>query len=223
MTKELTDKDVAAYLAKNPDFFLNHEALLSKLKLSDNRNGTVSLVEKQMSVMRERQKRTRSQLKEVIEAAEKNNEIFDKSRRLILDLMAANTSSTFFSELEKSLKRDFKCKAYALIVFGKPRQINHFTSRVTKDTASDYVGPLMRAKEPTLGVLRPEEQDFLFRHHSEKVKSAAVLPVKQRNKYIALLAVGSSDAHYFSPRMETLFISFIADTLSKLLPRHLPR
>ena len=223
MTKEITDKDVASYLSKNPEFFLDHENLLTRLKLSDDRKGTVSLVEKQMDVMRERQKKTRKQLKDLLEAAQQNNEIFDKSRKLILDLMAANKSSAFFVALEKSLKKDFKCKAYSLIVFGKPHQINHFTSRVRKETAVEYAGALMRAKEPTLGVLRPEEQDFLFRHQSEKVKSAAVLSVRIRNKRVALLAIGSSDPNYFTPKMDTLFISFIADTLAKLLPRHLPR
>ena len=104
MTKKLTDKEVANYLAKNPEFFMNHEALLSKLKITDTRNGTVSLVEKQMSLMRDRQKRNREQLKAVIDAAKKNNAIFDKSRNLILGLLAAETSCVFFSVLEKSLK-----------------------------------------------------------------------------------------------------------------------
>ena len=223
MTNKLTEKEVANYLVKNPDFFVNQEALLSKLKIKDNRDGTVSLVEKQMSLMRERQKRNREQLKQVIDAAKQNNAIFDKSRNLILGLLAAETSCSFFSALEKGLKRDFKCKSYALIVFGKPRKINHFVLRVTKDSASNYVGALMRSKRPTLGVLRPEEQNFLFGEQSHRVKSAAVLPVKQRNKYIGMLAIGSSDTHYFSPKMETLFIDFIADTLAKLLPRHVPR
>lgn len=223
MTKELTDKEVASYLTKNPDFFLNNENLLTKLSLADNRKGTVSLVQKQMDVMRERQKKSRKQLKDFIDAAEQNKEIFDKSSRLVLKLMEADKSSGFFAALEKSLKNDFKCKAYSLIVFGEPRQINRFTSRVRKETATEYVGALMRAKEPTLGVLRPEEQDFLFRHQSANVESAAVLSVKARNKRIALLAIGSSDPNYFSSSMDTLFISFISDALSKLLPRHLPR
>ena len=223
MTNKLTEKEVANYLVKNPDFFLNQEALLSKIKIKDNRDGTVSLVEKQISLMREDQKRNQKQLKKVIDAAKQNKAIFDKSRKLILGLVAAETSSAFFSALEKSLKKDFKCKSYALIVFGKPRQINHFVFRVARDSASNYVGALMRAKRPTLGVLRPEEQNFLFGQQSHRVKSAAVLPVKQRNKYIAMLAIGSTDTHYFSPKMETLFIDFIADILAKLLPRHIPR
>ena len=221
--KELSDEEVANYLANNPDFFLNHEAFLYKLKVSETQKGTISLVEKQLSVMRERHKKTRKRLKEVVETAKRNNEIFNKSQRLILNLIAAEDRDTFLSLLEKSLKKDFDCKAYALIIFGKPRQINHFTSVVEKQTAARHIGALMRAKEPTLGVLRPEEQKFLFGRQTRKVMSSALLPLKRKNKLIALLVIGSSDAHYFSSKMETLFIEFIADSVAKLLPRHMPR
>jgi len=73
-------------------------------------------------------------------------------------------------------------------------------------------------------VLRPVEQDFLFRHASGKVKSAAVLSVKDPARrgssrgQIALLAIGSDDENYFQPGMGTLFIGFIADVLARLLP-----
>ena len=224
MTKKLTRKEVASYLNSHPEFFVEHDNLLLKMQLPHQTKGVISLVEKQVEIMRERQEKAKTQLNEFVASAERNKEIFDKSRKLILDLISANRSSDFFNALEKGLKRDFNCKAYSLVVFGKrPRQINHFTSRVTAESARNYVGALMRAKQPTLGILRPEEQDFLFRHQSERVKSAAVLAVKVRNKQIALLAIGSSDPHYFSPEMDTLFIGFIADTLAKLLPRHLSR
>jgi len=223
MTTKATDKDVASYLSANPEFFQEHEKLLMKMKLPDNRKGTVSLVERQMDVLRERQRKSRKQLKEFVEAAERNKEIFDKSSRLVLNLVGVRKSSEFFAALETSLKRDFKCKAYSLVVFGKPRQINHFTSRVHKETARGYVAALMRSKEPTLGVLRPEEQDFLFGHQSEKVKSAAVLSVKEGNRRIALLSIGSSDPNYFAAGQDTLFIGFVADAIARLLPRHLPR
>jgi len=221
---KLTEKEVAEYLKANPGFFEDRDSLLMKLRIPHRNKGAISLVEKQLEVMRDRQRKTRRQLTEFVQAAEENKEIFDKSRRLILALIAANRSKDFFDALEKGLKKDFGCKAYSLVAFGKrPRQINHFTSRVTADSARNYVSALMRARQPTLGVLRAEEQDFLFRHQSEKVKSAAVLSVKERNRQLALLAIGHGDPHYFSPEMDTLFLGFIADVLAKLLPRHLPR
>ena len=223
MSTDITDKDVAAYLSAHPDFFLKRENLLLKLKVPHDKKGTISLVEKQVDVLRDRQKKSRKQLTDFVAAAERNMEIFDNSRQLVLRLMSANRRSEFFNALEKSMRRDFGCKAYSLIVFGKPRQINHYTSRVSKGTARTYVGSLLKSRQPTLGVLRPEAQDFLFRHQSAHVKSAAVLPVREKNKQIALLAFGNEDADYFRADMDTLFISFIADALAKLLPRHLPR
>ena len=223
MSKKLIDKDVAAYLLANPDFFVDRDRLLLKIQVPHKSKGTISLVEKQLDVIRDRQKKTRRQLKEFVENAERNKEIFDKSRKIILSMMAAKQSSEFFAALEKGLKRDFGCKANSLVVFGKPKQINHFTSRIPAESARKYVGALMQSKVPTLGTLRPREQDFLFQDQSEKVKSAAVLTIRDRNKHLGMLAIGSSDMEYFTPDMDTLFINFIAETLGKLLPQHLPR
>lgn len=223
MSKELIDKDVAAYLLANPDFFVDRDRLLLKIQVPHKSKGTISLVEKQLDVIRDRQKKTRRQLKEFVENAERNKEIFDKSRKLILSMMAAKRSSEFFAALEKGLKRDFGCKANSLVVFGKPKQINHFTSRITAESAKKYVGTLMQSKVPTLGTLQPREQGFLFRDQSKNVKSAAVLTIRDKNKYLGLLAIGSGDTEYFTPDMDALFINFIAETLGKLLPQHLPR
>jgi uncharacterized protein YigA (DUF484 family) len=223
MSKELIDKDVAAYLLANPDFFVDRDRLLLKIQVPHKSKGTISLVEKQLDVIRDRQKKTSRQLKEFVENAERNKEIFDKSRKLILSMMAAKRSSEFFAALEKGLKRDFGCKVNSLVVFGKPKQINHFTSRIPAESARKYVAALMQSKVPTLGTLRPKEQNFLFRDQSEKVKSAAVLTIRDKNKYLGMLAIGSSDTEYFTPDMDALFINFIAETLGKLLPQHLPR
>ena len=223
MSKELIDKDVTAYLLANPDFFVDRDSLLLKIQVPHKSKGTTSLVEKQLGVIRDRQKETRKQLREFVENAERNKEIFDKSRKLILSMMATKRSSEFFTALEKGLKRDFGCKTNSLVVFGEPKQINHFTSRLPGESARKYVGALMKSKVPTLGILRPREQDFLFRDQSEKVKSAAVLTIRDKNKYLGMLAIGSSDTEYFTADMDALFINFIAETLGKLLPRHLPR
>ena len=223
MSKELIDKDVAAYLLENPEFFVDRNSLLLKIQVPHKSKGTISLVERQLDVIRGQQKETKKQLKEFVDNAERNKEIFDKSRKLILSMMAAEPSSEFFAALEKGLKRDFRSKAHSLVVFGKSRQINHFTSQIPAESAKKHVGTLMKNKTPSLGTLRTREQDFLFRDQSKKVKSAAVLSIRDKNKYIGMLAIGSSDPDYFTPDMDGIFISFIAEALGKLLPQHLPK
>ena len=85
-------------------------------------------------------------------------------------------------------------------------------------SARHYVGSLIDSETPYLGVLRAAEQDFLFRHASGSVRSAAVLPVTRSGQY-ALLAIGSADTNYFKTGMGTMFIEFIADVLARLLPQ----
>jgi uncharacterized protein YigA (DUF484 family) len=218
---KIDDTLVAEYLEKHRDFFTNREDLLQDMELPHQNGQAISLVEKQVSLLRERGTATRKKLDEFVESANQNNEIFNKCSDLVLNLMDAEEPDEFFKALENSFMQDFDCKAYSLIIFSDtPHQINHFTTTVSEMAAKEYIGSLIRAKQPTLGVLRPAEQDFLFRHKSESVKSAAVLSVR-KNRQIALLAIGSEDANYFQPGMGTLFIGFIADALAKLLPKHI--
>lgn len=213
---------VAEYLIKHPDFFTDRDDLLGQLNLPHSSGDAVSLVEHQVSLLREKNREMRKQLDQFVAAASKNNEIFDKSQRLVLALIESQDPDQFFNALEESFKNDFKCIAYSLIIFSKrSQQINHFTSSVSSKSASEYVGQLMKRKEPTLGSLRPDEQDFLFRHASDRVNSAAVVSVRAGKKKIGLLSIGSEDPGYFEPGMGTLFIGFIADALARMLPRYI--
>ncbi len=220
-TATMTAESVADYLAEHPHFFNDRDHLLQSMQFSQHGSGTVSLVERQMALLRDRNSSIRARLDEVLEAASRNNEIFDKCRRLVLDLIGSEQPEQFFGALERSFTQDFECTAYSLIVFDEtPRQINHFTSVVPESSAVEYVGALMRASEPTLGILRPTEQDFLFRHGSDRVASAAVLAVRS-DHLIALLAIGSDSTNYFKPTLGTLFIGFVADILAVLLPHQI--
>lgn len=218
---QIADADVVEFLESHPKFFADKENLLLNLELPHQKGKAISLVERQVSLLRKRDAEIGKKLDEFIQAAKTNTKIFNQCRNLVLDLIDAEDADQFFSALENSFKRDFKCDIYSLIIFSDtPHQINHFTTCVSEMAAKEYIAGLIRAKKPTLGVLRPSEQDFLFRHQSVKVKSAAVLSVRKKRQ-IALLAIGSDDANYFQAGMGTDFISFIADTLAKLIPKHI--
>ncbi len=216
----ITAAAVEEYLATHPEFFRGRDDLLLKLGLPHGTGDTVSLVERQVALLRERNRDMRQELDGLLNMARRNDEIFTKCRELLLHLIEAKEQDTFFKALESSFRREFKSDAYSLIVFSDyASQVNHFTSCIPEESARHYVGSLMDASEPYLGVLRAAEQDFLFRHASASVKSAAVLPVR-RQGLIALLAIGNSDPNYFRAGMGTLFVSFIADVLARLVPRY---
>ena len=221
--KKITDKEVAGYLVENPSFFTNQEDLLVKIKIPHKKRGAVSLVEKQLEVLRERPLVPNKKSNEFVQNAARNKDIFDKSHKLVLDLVSAKHISELCSALENSLKHGFGCRTNTLILFGQKKIINRFVSQVPLNTAKDQLDDLMQRDAPTLGILSSKQLEFLFNEQSPEVKSAAVLTLRNENTHLGILAIGSERIEYFTRDMDTLFVEFIASALEKLLPIHLEK
>ena len=88
-TDNLTDDDVARYLRNHPGFFLKHEDLLAEIKLSQDTGKAVSLTERQVNILRERNMEMRSRLSGLLENAQRNDVLFEKTKALVLALVEA--------------------------------------------------------------------------------------------------------------------------------------
>ena len=214
---------VADYLRRHPDFFETRADLLTTLRVNHaDGPGTISLIERQVAVLREKQTSHRERLETLLHFAEANHAIYLRTQRLVLGVLEAENVGELFHNLERTFADDFGCAAYGLIVFDQtPRQINHYTSCVTLTTAQGYVGDLISKRTATLGLLDGDKQDFLLRHASGEVGSAAVLPIYAGNSPIAVLALGARESGYFDPGSGTVFIDFVGDVLARTLPRYL--
>ena len=85
--EELSEQAVHDYLAANPDFFERHSRLLNSLELPHASGGTVSLVERQVSILRQKEIKLERQLKELIQVARENDVLAAKIHRLTLQLL----------------------------------------------------------------------------------------------------------------------------------------
>ena len=87
----LSDAAVAQYLEAFPEFFERNPALLQRLRLPDGRGSgtTVSLLEKQVDVLRERNRQLEKRLAEFIEVARGNDELAAKIHKLTTRLVHA--------------------------------------------------------------------------------------------------------------------------------------
>ena len=97
---------IRKYLSQHPDFFVENSDLLTELNLPHGENGAISLVEKQVSMLRERDKASRVKLDEFLKAAKRNDDIFKKSQFMILGLVEASDRDSILKNLEKGFKRD---------------------------------------------------------------------------------------------------------------------
>ena len=89
----LNDASVADYLQTFPDFFERNSPLLAKLRLPHLRDvgATVSLVERQVEVLRERNQSLERKLKELVDVARANDALADRIHRLSQRLIRAHT------------------------------------------------------------------------------------------------------------------------------------
>ena len=82
--ESLSEDAIHDYLADNPDFFVRHADLLSALKLPHSSGAAVSLVERQVSVLRQKDLKHERELKELLEVAHANDALSAKIHCLTL-------------------------------------------------------------------------------------------------------------------------------------------
>ena len=117
--ESLNDTSVAEYLQTYPDFFERNSPLLTKLRLPHLRDmgATVSLVERQVEVLRERNQSLERKLKELVDVARANDALADRIHRLCQRLIRAHTLPETIHAVETSLREDFDAMHSVLVLF----------------------------------------------------------------------------------------------------------
>lgn len=216
----LSADQVSQYLRAHPDFFVANKALLADLNLPHRPGKTVSLVERQVDILRERNVDMRRRMNDLIETARVNDTLFAKTRSLTLAVLDTVTLQALNEVLATHILADFEADFVACHLFVSEQSelppLDHFFFHAQEPEFNQLVQNQMT----TLTTVRAGELDHLFPVTThDKSGSAALMPLLQSN-FSGLLAIGSRDAGHFSTDMDTLFLDHIADVIAKVL-RHL--
>jgi uncharacterized protein YigA (DUF484 family) len=216
-----TEEVVREFLRDNPDFLDQNPDVLESLTLPHDSGSAVSLVERQVGVMRDRIKEMRGRLDNMLTTAHDNDLLFEKTKRLVLNLLDAKTLPAMVEVLYDSLGKDFAIDFYSLTLLGDENELPRTLARVSSlEKANDQVGTLLSSNRAVCGVLREEEMTFLFGEKGLQVGSVAAVPLRYNNLY-GILALGNADPNFYKSSMGTLFLSYISEVLNRVLPKHL--
>ena len=217
---KLSAEQVNQYLTENPTFFLKHEHLLADLYLPHSSGEAVSLLERQVSILRERNIETRKRLNDMLEEGQRNDALFKKTRKLVLDLLEAKSLDDLNQRLVHCCSNEFQVDQVQLSLIDNPDLYRSTQTRVIPLSEIDAQMPLLQQnKECVSGIFREDELKFLFAGRHNKTASAIALPLRNNHQLKAILVLGSEDVHYFKAGMDTLFLNFIGDVISRILPR----
>tara|TARA_B110000902_G_scaffold12743_1_gene15317 strand:- start:876 stop:1562 length:687 start_codon:yes stop_codon:yes gene_type:complete len=215
------EKVVREFLRDNPDFLDKNTDILETMVLPHNSGKAVSLVERQVGVLRDRNKEMRSRLDNMLQTAKDNDLLFEKTKRLVLNLLEAKTLDSLVEAVYDSLGKDYGIEFYSLTLLGDEKKLPRTMARVaTTEKANERVGTLIGANRAVCGILREDEMMFLFGERGRQVGSVAGVPLRYDSLY-GILAVGNRDPNFYKSSMGTLFLSYIAEILNRVLPNHL--
>lgn len=217
LTDAVSEGSIADYLKGHPDFFERHAPLVLGLKLPHRAGGaTISLVEHQVSLLRQRNAQLERQLKDLVAVAKENDVLVEKIHRLCLKLMRAPTLLQRLERLETGLREDFAAERAVLVLFpAAPSEAvrEGFVKRANADDAD--VRPFaafLRAAKPRCGPLR-DRQKNIFDRDAEVVSSAALVPLGSESR-IGFLIIGSRDPDHFHPGKRMDFLARLGEVLS---------
>ncbi len=216
-TLPLDEDEVRDYLKEHSDFFERHPDMLDHLHIAHSTGSAVSLVEKQVSVLRERNMDMRKRLNSLTENARDNDRLYELTRKLVLELLEAPSLDGVCQAYTRAMAEDFQAEHASIILFGDPAQATEGCRIESAESARIEIGALIKARSAMCGVLRKEELNYLFPGAGE-IGSAAVMPLCS-SADMGVIAVGSSDAHRYSSNTGTLFLGHIAEVLVRLIPR----
>lgn len=217
-----SDARLVEALANDPGFFERHPQLLETLRLPHARGASVSLIERQVEVLRDKNQQLESRLVALVQVARANEALVGKIHQLTRRLLATTDRQSVINQLRRSLVEDFQLPDCALLLFGLGAldlAIDRFVGVIdAKDPGLATFESLLRHGKPRCGPLRDGQREFLFGTEGSHIQSAALLPLGGAKPF-GLLAIGSPDPQHFNPGMSTEFLAHIADLAGDALAR----
>lgn len=218
MNAALEANEVASYLKSHPEFFDQYAELLAQVHIPDPHGGrAISITERQLGSLRDRNKQLEAKLAELIRFGEDNDAISEKIHRMTVALIAAADYTVVVRTLYSHLGGAFAVPHVALRLWDLAGEepSRHAEFSPTDPATIDFAGDL---KHPYCG---PSTGIAAMAWLGSGVRSLALVPLKRGDETFGLLALGSEEAHRFYPEMGTLFLTRIGDIATAALLRTL--
>jgi uncharacterized protein YigA (DUF484 family) len=212
-TEGISAEAVAYYLQHHPDFFEANSQLLASLSLPHTAGSTtISLIERQVAVLREQNGKLERRLNDLIDTARRNDRLSDGVHQLALNLLRADGPSEVIDAIESALREDFSAKSAVLVLRLKTPDLEASARKGRFLRLVDPGDPGLQAFQTLFdsgrarcGHIRDTQREFLFGADADGIGSAAVVPLGPKGK-IGVLAIGSVNVEHFHPGMSTDFL-----------------
>ena len=195
---------VIEYLLSNPNFFVTHGDLLTRLQIPHDSGGAVSLVERQIGIYRKKSQRLEKQLVDLLAVARENERIGLLLHQFAVSLMHTETVATVLDLTRDVLLRDFRTDEVAIQLFDDDTVI------------SDVDAQMSATRNVVCGKLSVRQRARVF-ENADDIASVALILLHADGANLGVLALGSLDKDRFHPSKGIVFLSQLGDLVSHQL------
>lgn len=212
----LDEEDVAAFLKCNPGFLARRPELLETLELQHASGSAVSLIERQVEILRGRSQHLEDRLVRLLDAARDNEKRAASVHRLARTLIRAPTIAAGISGLQQCMREDFSITHVCVGILAPALKRTDIDGLVRIDQDGAIVRAFdnfFRTKLIECGPIGEAQARLLFPKFATLPKSAAIVPM-EKDKNFGMLVLGSEDEKRFQPRQGRLFLEMTAELVA---------
>ena len=202
----MREEDVANYLQEHPQFFENHAEMLAGIVIPHPYGGrTISLSERQLLALRDKNKALEKKLHELLAFGRENDELQNKVHQFACELFAAQSLDSARDAILYQMRERFA--------------VPHAVMRVWEATppSAEMLTFADQTLHPVCMHRAMYDTPAWFGEGAEHLRSFAYLPLRNGEHSIGLLILASEEEQRFYPEMGTLFLQRIADIASAAL------
>jgi uncharacterized protein len=225
-TDSLVDEQqVIDFLIANPDFFLKNTYLLADMDIRHETGSAVSLIERQISLLRERNAHFENKLNEMVDAVHDNQRLNTSLQRLAINLFMVDGLDDIIATIDDEIRNNLSTDFFSIrlitedesLVEQQPERYLHIDDEGLEDLRIT-----IDEKRIQCGRFTTEQAKLFFEKDFEKLGSGAVVPVADAETY-GLIGLGSHDEQHYHPGMGVDFLQQLSSLISASIKPHLKK
>ncbi|HYE34352.1 DUF484 family protein [Methylocaldum sp.] len=212
--KTVSAVEVEVYLRQHPDFFHNQLDLLEILKVPHPCGEAVSLISRQISLLRDNNRQLQAQLNDILQIARDNDALHQRIHQLTLTLLDATTLEDALGGLTWGLHEYFQAD-FITVKIMQPAIASPIADLYmpSDDAGLILFASVLEAGKPHCGKPHPDQAKYVFGDDASEVLSYALIPL-QHAGFKGLLAIGSRNASRFEAGMGLHFLGQLGEIVS---------
>ncbi len=213
---EISDESIAIeFLRRNPDILMSYPEIFATMEIPHQSGGVTSLVERQMTMLRDENQTLKNNMDELVGIARENEELNQRFHRLALELISTDQLNDVLAMVQNQVQTFFytdyvRFRFLPSLIDRRNRLKSHYLSR--DSGILQTIEPWMKARKAVCGRQDEKINRELF-GEDVNIGSSAIIPLFHTGD-LGLLCLGSVSDKRFNKSMGTIFLQQLGELVS---------